>query len=143
MFFRHELPKRINFWSGFIIVSPYFGPFMANFVVWKLSWRWVYWVWDWSPSRRGRRLLIGIVQIYAIMNYVAFALLCVLVDETFYDRSLPRDRQPPWRSRILRLTGVERHGRQSFIEAVTRPFIAATKLPVAIVTVYYFLNFAW
>jgi hypothetical protein len=77
------------------------------------------------------------------MNYVAFAITCLLVDETFYDRSLPRERQPVWRSRILRLTGIERHGRQSFVEAVTRPFIAVTKLPVAIVTVYYFLNFAW
>ena len=146
MFFRHELPRKINFWSGFIIVSllllcwvsarrtlrlimvvqvsPYFGPWMANFVVWRESWRWVYYI-------------------YAIMNVVAFLIVCFFIDETYYDRSLSRDQQPPWRNRILRLTGFERHGRGSLLEAVTRPFIAGTKIPVLIITVYYFLNFAW
>ncbi|KAK4561386.1 hypothetical protein LTR86_004703 [Recurvomyces mirabilis] len=124
MFFRHELPRKINIWSGFIIVSPYFGPWMANFVVWRESWCWVYYI-------------------YAIMNVVAFFVVCVFIDETYYDRRLPGHRQPAWRSRFLRLVGSERHGRESMLEAVSRPFIAGTKLPVLIITVYYFLNFAW
>ncbi|KAK4549112.1 hypothetical protein LTR36_007568 [Oleoguttula mirabilis] len=124
MFFLHELPRKINIWSAFIIVSPYLGPFMASFVIWRLNWRWVYWI-------------------YAILNYAGFFLILLFVDETFYDRSVPLDKQPSWKSRMLRLTGIERHGRHSVVEALSLPVIAISKIPVAIITVFYFLNFAW
>lgn len=124
MFFFHELPKKINIWSAFIIVSPYLGPFMASFVVWRLSWRWVYWI-------------------YAILNGIGFVIIVLFVDETFYNRNLPVGQQPPWKSRPKRLIGIEKHGRRSLIQALARPLIAITKAPVVIITTFYFLNFAW
>jgi len=124
MFFLHEQPRKINIWSGFIIASPYLGPFMASFVVWRLSWRWVYWI-------------------YAILNYIGFILMLLFVDETYYDRRLPQEKQPVWRSRWLRLIGIERHGRYSVVEALSRPLVAISKLPVVVITIFYFLNFAW
>ncbi|KAI7331965.1 MFS general substrate transporter [Hortaea werneckii] len=124
IFFLHEIPRKINIWSGFIIASPYLGPFMASFVVWGLTWRWVYWI-------------------YAILNYVGLLLIILFADETFFDRRLPANQQPAWRSRPLRLVGVERHGTYNVIESCCRPFLAIFKLPVLIITVFYFLNFAW
>jgi len=124
MFFFHQLPRKINIWSGHIIVSPYLGPCVASFVVWGLTWRWVYWI-------------------FAIMNYIAFIIIILFIDETFYDRRLPRSEQPAWNSRLLRLTGFERHGRYSLLSALSRPFVAISKIPVAVITVYYFLNFSW
>ncbi|KAI7466622.1 MFS general substrate transporter [Hortaea werneckii] len=124
IFFLHEIPRKINIWSGFIIASPYLGPFMASFVVWGLTWRWVYWI-------------------YAILNYVGLLLIILFADETFFDRRLPANQQPAWRSRPLRLVGVERHGTYNVIESCCRPFVAIFKLPVLIITVFYFLNFAW
>ncbi|KAK5128869.1 hypothetical protein LTR85_000202 [Meristemomyces frigidus] len=124
MFFLHELPRKINIWSAFIIVSPYLGPFTASFVVWGLTWRWVYWI-------------------YAILNYVGFLLILLFADETFYDRRLPQDQQPAWKSRPLRLLGIEKHANASITESCVRPFIAITKVPVLIITIFYFLNFAW
>lgn len=123
MFFFHEHPRKINLWSGAIILSPYLGPFTAAFVIWKLSWRWCYWI-------------------YTILNAVGL-LLILLIDETYYDRSIPASMQPPWKSRILRLIGVERHPRGTFLRSIVRPFIAVTKLPVLLIVIYYFLNFSW
>ncbi|KAI7437025.1 MFS general substrate transporter [Hortaea werneckii] len=124
IFFLHEIPRKINIWSGFIIASPYLGPFMASFVVWRLTWRWVYWI-------------------YAILNYVGLLLIMLFADETFFDRRLPANQQPAWRSRPLRLVGVERHGTYKVVESCCRPFVAIFKLPVLMITVFYFLNFAW
>lgn len=124
IFFLHEIPRKINIWSGFIIASPYLGPFMASFVVWGLTWRWVYWI-------------------YAVLNYVGLLLIIVFADETFFDRKLPPNQQPAWSSRPLRLVGVERHGTYKVVESCCRPFVAIFKLPVLIITVFYFLNFAW
>ncbi|RMY69094.1 hypothetical protein D0863_06682 [Hortaea werneckii] len=118
IFFLHENPRKINIWSGFIIASPYLGPFMASFVVWGLTWRWVYWI-------------------YAILNYVGLLLIILFADETFFDRRLPANQQPAWRSRPMRLVGVERHGTYNVIESCCRPFVAIFKLPVLIITVFY------
>ena len=69
------------------------------------------------------------------------------MDETIYNRSLARDQQPVPRSRLLRLVGVEqwrsRYSRQTFVQALMRPVIAISKLPVLLCTIYYFLTFAW
>ena len=69
------------------------------------------------------------------------------MDETIYNRNLTRGQQPLPKSRLLRLVGVEqwrsRHLRQTFLQALMRPLIAISKLPVLLCTVYYFLNFAW
>lgn len=123
MFFFHEHPRKINWWSGAIILSPYLGPFTAAFVTWKLNWSWTFWI-------------------YSILNAIGL-LLIVLLDETYYDRSIPVHQQPAWKSRFWRLLGVERHPRGTFFRSVSRPGIAITKIPVLLVVVYYFLNFSW
>ena len=120
--------RKINIWSGGIIVSPYLGPLITAFIVDKEAWPNAFWV------NTG-------------LSALCWLLVIGLLDETIYNRSLARDLQPAPRSRLLRLIGVEqwqsRHLRQTFFQALMRPVIAISKLPVLLCTIYYFLNFAW
>lgn len=123
------LPRRkINIWSSGIIASPYLGPLITAFIINKGSWRYAFWV------NTG-------------LSALCWLLVIGLMDETIYNRSLARDQQQIPKARLLRLIGVEqwqgRHLRQTFFQALMRPFIAISKLPVLVCTVYYFLNFSW
>ncbi|KAL8870789.1 MAG: hypothetical protein Q9174_003242, partial [Haloplaca sp. 1 TL-2023] len=127
MFFFHEHPRKINIWSGAIIVSPYLGPLITAFIINKMRWPATFWVFT------GLNALCWIMVLFA--------------DETIYNRNIPRDQQPIPKSRISRMIGIEqwksRHQRQSFVQAIMRPIIAISKIPVLLCTIYYFLNFAW
>ena len=123
------LPRRkINIWSGGIIVSPYLGPLITAFIVDKEAWPDAFWV------NTG-------------LSALCWLLVVGLLDETIYNRSLARDLQPVPKSRLLKLVGFEqwksRRLRQTFFQALMRPIIAISKLPVLLCTIYYFLNFAW
>ena len=128
IFFFHEHPRKINIWAGSTIVSPYIGPLIAAFIVNKMPWNNAFWV---------------------NTGLTALGLLLVLtfMDETIYNRRIPPSKQVSPKSRLLRLVGVEqwrgRHNRQTFAQAFMRPFIAISKIPVLLSTIYYFLNFAW
>ncbi|CZR62199.1 related to HOL1 protein [Phialocephala subalpina] len=128
IFFAHEHPRKINIWSCFIVVSPYLGPFVASFITWKSTWPWAYWV-------------------LTILWAVALILIVGIMDETYYDRKIPQGQQPRRKSRLLRLIGVEqwhsRHQRNTFPQAMSRPAIAITKIPVILVTLYYVFTFGW
>ena len=129
LFFFHEHPRKINIWSGAVIISPYIGPLFAAFIINKKPWPDAFWV-------------------YVAFTGLAWVLVLLLTDETIYSRTLATDRQPVPKSRIMRMVGVEqwRNRRvrgQTFTQAIMRPVIAISKLPVLLCTVYYFLNFAW
>ncbi|KAI9730962.1 MAG: hypothetical protein M1818_008037 [Claussenomyces sp. TS43310] len=128
MFFFHEHPRKINIWSSFIVISPYLGPFVASFVTWKTTWRWCYWI-------------------LTILWGIALLLILSFMDETYYDRKIPRDQQPQRKSRLLRIIGLEqwqsRHQRNTFWQAMSRPAIAITKIPVVLVSLYYVFTFGW
>ena len=127
-FFVHEHARKINIWSFFIILSPYLGPLATAFIISKYDWNWAFWL---------STLLHGLCLIGIIM----------FAEETYYDRRIPEDEQPPRRSRILRLIGIEqwksRHQRNTFLGAMSRPVQAILKPVVFISTVYYLFIFAW
>ena len=120
--------RKINIWSGAIIVSPYLGPLITAFIINKIKWPVAFWV-------------------ATALTALCWLLVIAFMDETIYNRLLPREQQPISRFRLLRLLGIEqwqsRHTRMSFAQAIMRPIIAIAKLPVLLCTVYYFLNFAW
>ena len=128
IFFFHAHPRKINIWAGSTIISPYIGPLIAAFIVNTRKWPNVFWV------NTG-------------LTAFAWLLIIAFMDETIYNRRIPAEQQIPPKSRLLRLVGVEqwrsRHNRQTFGQAIARPFVAIAKVPVAAATVYYFLNFAW
>ncbi|KAL9596011.1 MAG: hypothetical protein Q9219_006095 [cf. Caloplaca sp. 3 TL-2023] len=128
MFFVHEHARKINIWSAFITVSPYLGPLIAAFMITKLSWHWPFWV-------------------YTIETGLCLAGIIIFFDETYYDRRLPMEKQPPRQTRFRRLVGVQqyqtRHLRNTFLEAMLRPIKAILKPTVFLSTIYFLFTFAW
>ena len=76
---------------------------------------------------------------------VVFLLAVGLLDETYYPRGPSARHIPPPRSRVLRIFGIEqvRTGRMqtTAVEAILRPFLAASKAPVFLSVVFFFMNF--
>jgi MFS family permease len=126
MFFFHEHARKINIWSSFIILSPYMGPLFTAFIVNTQPWQ----------------VAFGL---YSAMTGLGLILVVLFVDETYYDRRLPE--QPPRKSRMLRLVGVEqwrsRHLRNSLWQAILRPVRVIMKPTVLLCSVFYLITFAW
>ena len=40
IFFVYEHTRKINVWSFFIVLSPYFGPLITAFIISKYAWNW-------------------------------------------------------------------------------------------------------
>ena len=119
----------INIWSGGVIVSPYLSPLVEAFITWKAHWAW------------------GFLT-YSILNVVGLVVIIVFAEETWYNRAVSPSQQPVKRSHFKRLLGMEqwrgmRQNGPTFVQAVARPFIAISKIPVLLSVVYYFINFAW
>ncbi|KAL8771747.1 MAG: hypothetical protein Q9209_002938 [Squamulea sp. 1 TL-2023] len=128
MFFLHEHARKINIWQASVILSPYLGPLLASFMLTQLSWRWPFWI-------------------YTIETGVCLLAVILWGDETYYDRRLPEEKQPPRQSHLLRLIGVEqwrsRHLRNGFREAMMRALKTISRPVVLLANFYYMLTFAW
>ena len=120
--------RKINIWSAIIIVSPYLGPLIAAFIITKLSWQWPFWI-------------------YTIMTGLCLGGIALFLDETYYDRRIPPDKQPQRKSRILRVIGIEqyrsRHLRNTFTQALMRPIKVIFKPTVFISIIYFAFIYAW
>ena len=120
MFFLHEQARKIGLWTAVFLTSPYFGPLFGNFILAGTGdWRNVYW------------LVFGIGCLDV--------LLCALfLDETWYRRDLPMEKQPARGNRLLRITGIwqiQVHDRYfgTFVGSVQRlvsVFIKPIMIPV-------------
>jgi MFS family permease len=77
MFYFHEHARKIGIWVAIFILSPYLGPFFANFIIDGVG--------DWRP-------VMWLVFAMCCADMVAIILIC---DETYYERSIPLDQQPP------------------------------------------------
>ena len=120
--------RKINIWIAFIILSPYVGPLFAAFIISTESWPIPFWV-------------------YTAETGLCLVLTILFVEETYYDRRIKPDLQPPRKSRLLRLVGVEqfhsRSQRNTFTQAMIRPLKTISKPTVFLSTLYYLLTFAW
>ncbi|KAL8930413.1 MAG: hypothetical protein Q9208_000597 [Pyrenodesmia sp. 3 TL-2023] len=128
MFFLHEHARKINIWQASVILSPYLGPLLASFMITRLSWRWPFWI-------------------YTVETGICLLAVIIWGDETYYDRCLPEAKQPPRRSHLLRLVGVEqwrsRHLRNGFLEAMMRALRTIARPVVLLANFYYMCTFAW
>ncbi|KAL8707412.1 MAG: hypothetical protein Q9220_007557 [cf. Caloplaca sp. 1 TL-2023] len=123
LFFFHEHPRVINYIEFSIILSPYLGPLIACFIISGTTWRWVFWVCT---------ILAGIGWF-----------LVFFVDETLFDRSAPAIPQGNYFGRLVGIQQARGWKHRSFLGSISRPLVAVTKIPVLVILVYYFLNFAW
>jgi MFS family permease len=92
MFFFHEHARKIGIWVAIFILSPYLSPFFANFIIAGTgNWRAVFWL----------------VFATCCLDMVLILLIC---DETYYERSIPIDKQPPrpqtFLARMSRVVGI-------------------------------------
>jgi hypothetical protein len=128
MFFFHERARKINIWAAFIILSPYFGPLFAAFIITTEPWPIAFWV-------------------YTAETGLCLILTMLFVKETYYDRRIPADQQPSTGNRITSMTGIaqwrSRSLRNTFGQAAMRPVKVLLKPTVFISCVYYLLTFAW
>ena len=128
MFFFHERARKINIWAAFIILSPYFGPLFAAFIIATKPWQVPFWV-------------------YVAETALCLVLAILFVEETYYDRRIAPSSQPPRGSRPARLLGIaqyrSRHLRNSFGQAMLRPIKTLLKPTVFMSSLYYLLTFAW
>ncbi|KAL8691295.1 MAG: hypothetical protein Q9224_004208 [Gallowayella concinna] len=128
MFFLHEHARKINIWQASVILSPYLGPLLASFMLTQLSWRWPFWI-------------------YTVETGLCLIAVILWGDETYYDRRLPQEKQPPRQSHLLRLLGVEqwrsRDLRNGFGESLMRALRTVARPVVLLANSYYMLTFAW
>ncbi|KAJ4516473.1 hypothetical protein HRR83_001807 [Exophiala dermatitidis] len=128
MFYFHERARKINIWAAFIILSPYFGPLFAAFIISTQPWQVPFWV-------------------YVAETSLCLVLTILFVEETYYDRRIPPSSQPPRGNKLTRLLGISqyrsRHLRNTFGQAVMRPVKVILKPTVFLSCFYYLLTFAW
>lgn len=105
-------------------MSPYVGPLFAAFITETKHWSVPFWV-------------------YFAMNALGMALVVAFLEETYYDRSIPAENQPPRGSRVARLIGTaqwrSRHLRNTFGQACWRTVSVLLKPIVAISCIFYAL----
>ncbi|KAI0192073.1 major facilitator superfamily domain-containing protein [Xylaria flabelliformis] len=128
VFFFHERARKINIWSSFFILSPFLGPLLAAFQIATKPWPTPFWV-------------------YTAETALALVLTTLFLNETYYDRRIVQSKQPDRGNRVTSLLGIaqwkSRGQRNTFFQALVRPFRAITKPTVLISCIYYFLTFAW
>ena len=128
MFFVHEHARKINLWQSSVIVSPFFGPLLAAFMIAKLAWYWPF-------------------VVYTIETAIALLLVILFVEETYYDPKATSIEHLHRSSRWKRLFGIaQRQAKQpdtTFLRAMMRPLKALTKPVILMTNAYYLITFAW
>ena len=128
MFFVHEHARKINIWQSAVIVSPFFGPLFAAFMIAHLAWYWPF-------------------IIYTIITAIGLTLVVLFVQETYYDRDAPLHQRAAQGLRWEKLIGTaQRRSKQpntTLSRAMMRPLKALAKPPILLTNAYYFLSFAW
>ncbi len=129
VFFFHERPHMINIWACAIILSPFLGPQFMAAVLQTTSWR------------VGMYLNFGIIM-------ASLVAIIILGDETFFPRhkltSVPDIYALPRWQRLLGLAQAKtRYTDNSILGAGARLGFTATRLPVLLICLFYFLDFGW
>ena len=92
MFYFHEHARKIGIWVALFILSPYLGPFFANFMIAGLG--------DWRP----------VMWLVFAMGCADLVLIILICDETYYERSIAIPDQPPrpqtFAARMSRIIGI-------------------------------------
>lgn len=128
MFFLHEQARKINIWSGSIILSPYLGPMFAAFITNTQVWQWAF-------------------GLYSIETGLCLIAIILFVEETYYDRKNIQPDLIPNAPRWKRMLGTQQRRSGYMVntpkDAIMRPITVIMKPVVFLSTIYYMLTFAW
>ncbi|OAL52632.1 MFS general substrate transporter [Pyrenochaeta sp. DS3sAY3a] len=134
MFFFHEHARKIGIWVAIFILSPYLGPFFANFIIAGTG--------DW-------RAVMWLVFAMCCADLVLILMIC---DETYYERSIPLEKQPPRPqmltgrlSRVLGIWQVQNHSGyfKTGWHCCSRLLSTFLKPIIIPAMVYYAMSFMW
>lgn len=133
-FFFHEHARKIGVWYAIYICSPFLSPMFGNFIIGKTAnWHTIFW---------------------CIIGWSAFLICMILTfgDETYYNRSVPVDQQPPrgkgQLNRLLRVTGVwQIQHHSNYFATILSSYIRLLEVflkPVILLTMlFYAAVFMW
>lgn len=88
MFFFHEQSRKIGIWTCVFLVSPYFGPLFANFILAGTG--------EWR----------SVAYLVFALGAFNIATNLLILDETWYRRDIAADLHPKKGARILRVFGI-------------------------------------
>ncbi|KAH7119787.1 major facilitator superfamily domain-containing protein [Dendryphion nanum] len=134
MFYFHEHARKIGIWVAIFILSPYLGPFFANFIIAGVG--------DWRP-------VMWLVFAMCVADMVLIVLIC---DETYYDRTIPIDQQPPRPqtlagrlSRVIGVWQIQHHTGYFKTAGQSCKRLASTFIKPIIIPamLYYAMSFMW
>ncbi|KAF2397897.1 MFS general substrate transporter [Trichodelitschia bisporula] len=129
MFFFHERTRKINIWGASYLIGPYLGPFIAGFLIQKISWQ---------------------KDFGVLAAFYGFSTLLIIIfgDETLYDRD-PAHRKPRptgIKGRIELLTGIAglRATGRPTVGTVFKDLAAMAWLPnIVVPAIWLFIVFIW
>lgn len=124
MFFFHEHARKIGIWAWLFLLSPYFGPCLANFMLAGTeNWRYVFWM------------------TFAVTAF-DLALIILFADESYYRRDIRVHDQPNRGTRISRLLGIwqvrNHHGYFVSIAAAYYRVVALFIKPILLPVLFYY-----
>ncbi|KAF2269664.1 MFS general substrate transporter [Lojkania enalia] len=134
MFYFHEHARKIGIWVALFILSPYLGPFFANFIIAGTG--------DWRP-------VMWLVFAMGCLDMVLILLIC---DETYYERSIPVGEQPDRPqsltgrlSRIVGIWQIQHHKGyfKTLAHSCTRLVSTFLKPIIIPAMIYYAMSFMW
>ncbi|KAL2819310.1 hypothetical protein BDW59DRAFT_165174 [Aspergillus cavernicola] len=88
MSFFHDQARKINIWSGFIVLSPYMGPLFAAFIINTQIWQWAF-------------------GVYAIETGLCLLAIALFGEETYNNRKNKQIELIPNAPRWKRLVGIQ------------------------------------
>lgn len=93
MFYFHEHARKIGIWTYGVFLTPYLGPMFSNFIIAGTHGRW--------------RVAFWLVFAVGALDMI---LIMLISDETYYDRTIPPEKQPArpktFKGRMSRLLGI-------------------------------------
>ncbi|KAI9810481.1 MAG: hypothetical protein M1827_006257 [Pycnora praestabilis] len=131
MFFYHEHARKIGIWVALFVMSPYVAPLFGNFIIGGTgSWRGVFW------------MVFGTCVLDLI-------LIVLFADESWYNRNLSPEQQPPRGPRLMRIIGIwqiQNHKAAGFFTVLSsfNRLLSTFLKPVIIPSMlYYMMSFMW
>ncbi|KAJ4298949.1 hypothetical protein N0V90_004192 [Kalmusia sp. IMI 367209] len=136
MFYFHEHARKIGIWTYGVFLTPYLAPMFSNFIIAGTRGRW--------------RVAFWLVFAVGALDLI---LIILISDETFYDRTIPQEKQPArpktFLGRMSRLVGVwqiQNHNQAGFhrlshsVTRLIKTFLKPIMIPCMI---YYAMTFMW
>lgn len=134
LFFLHEHARKIGIWITMFACAPFVSPMLGNFIIGTTGhWRPLFW------------MVFG-------LNCLLICLLLAFGDETYYNRSIPLDQQPPRHpgqfQRLLRTIGVWQWKHHSgyfatIVSSHRRLFEVFLKPVIFLTMIFYGVVFMW